>query len=76
MFWRGQTKLEVICHGKITLRDVPKTRFELKSMRFGTFLGVTQSLGGVMSSDLFLRHTSTSVDVLKGSDDARSDMSQ
>ena len=45
----------------------------LKMTYFCTFLDVILFLGGVMRSNLFLRHASTLVDVAEGSDEARSD---
>ena len=46
----------------------------LKMAYFYTFSDVTFLPRGVMTSNLFLRHASISVDVVKGSDEARSDM--
>ena len=43
---------------------------------FGTFLDVTHFLRGVKSSNLFLRHPNTSVDVVEGLEEARSDKSR
>ena len=47
MFWRDQTMLEVICHSKTTLRNVPKISgtsrkscFELKIIFFGMGLDI------------------------------------
>ena len=43
---------------------------------FGTFLDVTHFLWGVKSSKWFLRHPNTSVDVVEGLEEARSDKSR
>ena len=43
---------------------------------FGTFLDVAHFPRGVKSSNLFLRHSSTSVDVVEGLDEARMDNSR
>ena len=44
-------------------------------MFFGTFLDVNHFSGMVKSSNLFLRHPNTSVDVVEGLKEARSDNS-
>ena len=45
-------------------------------MFFGTFLDVNRFSGMVKSSNLFLRHPNTSVDVVEGLKEARSDTSR
>ena len=57
-------------------RDVPEPMILAQSRVFGTFLGVNDFLEIGESSNLFLRHPNTSVDVVEGFKEARSDKSR
>ena len=68
--------LEVALRNKSRNKSLPgrpgNHDFSSKSCFFGTFLDVNHFPGIVKSSNLFLRHPNTSVDVVEGLKEARS----
>ena len=70
MLWGGCPGRRVIFGHKTVLRHPSRALKDAQMADVGTFLDMDHFLGRVESLNLFLRHVITSVDVVKGLEEA------